>query len=255
MDRRNLTDTECTLYGTKACALLNMQDCDKCPLKGRVADPAIFDDLRLFCELQPEGTVAQLFESETCTLCKTEPKGKTASYAVFDMAHTEPKMLAKRKWLSKQETGFMVPLQFACCAKCRRRILLQSYLPLIATILLPLIVLPFVMIERFAQSMRAVAGWLPFAVVIAAFGVGYGIGKLLAHLYKRKIESDMYVDVRTHPFVAQMQEKGWRPLFNDRAAHVAFTKKRIDKGLGTAPSAVYAMPDREEPAAEDKISD
>ena len=76
MDQRKLTDTECTLYGTKACALLNMQDCDKCPLKGRVADPAIFDDLRLFCDLQPEGTAAQLFESETCTLCKTEPKGQ-----------------------------------------------------------------------------------------------------------------------------------------------------------------------------------
>ena len=255
MDERKLTDTECALYGTKACALLNMQDCDKCPLKGRVADPAIFDDLRLFCDLQPEGTVAQLFESETCTLCKTEPKGKPASFAVFDMAHTEPKMLAKRKWLSKQETGFMVPLQFACCTKCRRRILLQSYLPLITTILLPLIALPFVMIERFAQSMRQVAGWLPFAVVVAAFAVGYGVGKLLAYLYKRKIEADMYVDVRTHPFVEKMKEKGWRPLFNDRVAHLAFTKKRIDKGLGTAASAVYGMPDREESVAEEKISD
>ena len=255
MEQRKLTDTECTLYGTKACALLNMQDCDKCPLKGRVADPAIFDDLRLFCDLQPEGTVAQLFESGTCTLCKDEPKGRTASYAVFDMAHKETKKLAKRKWLAKQETGFMVPLQFACCAKCRRRILLMSYLPLIAPIVLTLIVLPFVMIEHFAQTMRQAAGWLPFAVVVAAIAGGWGVGKLLAYLYKRKLETDMYVDVRTHPFVLNMQEKGWRPLFNDRAPHLAFTKKRIDRGLGTAPSAVYAMPDREKPASEEQISD
>ena len=255
MDERKLTDTECTLYGTKSCALLNMQDCDKCPLTGRVADPAIHDDLRLFCTLQPEGTVAQLFESKTCTLCKNEPKGTPTSFAVFDMAHTEPKNLAKRKWLSRQETGFMVPLQFACCSKCRRRILLQSYLPLITPIVLSLIALPFVMTERFAQTMRQAAGWLPFAVVVAAIVGGYGVGKLLSHLYKRKCEADMYIDVRTHPFVSAMTEKGWRPLFNDRSAHLAFTKQRINRGLGTAPRAVYDLPDYETPAAEDKITD
>ena len=254
MDQSKLTDTECTLYGTKACALLNMQDCDKCPLKGRVADPAIIDDLRLFCDLQPEGTVASLFESEICTLCKNEPKGKPACFAVFDMAHTEPKKLAKRKWLSGQETGFMVPLQFACCAKCRRRILFLSYLPLIASIVLLLITLPFVMIERFAQALRAAAGWLPIAIVFFAFVGGYGVGKLLAALYKRRIETDMYVDVRLHPFTVNMVEKGWRWLFNERVAHLAFTKKRIDRGLGTAPSAVYDLPDREE-SSEEKNSD
>lgn len=251
MDERRLTDTECTLYGTKSCALLNMQDCDKCPLKGRVADPAIHDDLKLFCDLQPEGTVAQLFESETCTLCKDEPKGKTACYAVFDMAHTEPKKLAHRKWLQKQETGFMVPLQFACCNKCRRRILLRSYLPLIAPIVLTLIVLPFVMIEHFAQTMRQAAGWLPFAVVLAAIVGGYAVGKLLSYLYGRKVEMDMYLDVRTHPIVTEMTEKGWRPLFNDRTAHLAFTKKRIERGLGTAPRPVYGLPDYEAPASEE----
>ena len=91
MDGRNLTDTECKLYGKKACALLNMRSCEECPLKGRVADEQILTDLRLFCDLQPEGSVAQLFESKTCTLCKTEPKGKRSCYAIFDMAHTEPK--------------------------------------------------------------------------------------------------------------------------------------------------------------------
>lgn len=255
MDGRRLTDTECRLYGTKSCALLNMPDCDACPLKGRVADPAIHDDLKRFCELQPEGTAAQLFESETCMLCKGEPKGKPSCFAVFDMAHTEPKKLATRRWLSRQETGFMIPLQFACCSKCRRRILLQTYLPLITPIVLTLIVLPFVMIEHFAQVMRQTAGWLPFAIVLAAIVGGFGIGKLLAYLYRRRIETDMYVDVRTHPFVTAMTEKGWRPLFNDRSAHIAFTNKRIDKGLGTAPRAVYDLPDYETPETEDKNSD
>lgn len=255
MDERRLTDTECALYGTKSCALLNMPDCDKCPLKGRVADPTIHSDLKLFCELQPEGTVAKLFESETCTLCKDEPKGKPTSFAIFDVTHSEPKKLAKRRFLTKLTTGFMVPLQFACCSKCRRRILLTAYLPLIAPIVLTIAALPFVMSEHLAQGLRAKAGWLPFALVVAAIAGGYGIGKLLSYLFKRRAEAHMYIDVRTHPFVAEMAAKGWRPLFTDRQAHIAFTKKRIDRGLGSAPSAVYTLPDVAETAPEDKISD
>ncbi len=255
MAQRQLTDTECALYGTKSCALLNMPDCDRCPLSGRVADPAIHDDLKLFCELQPEGTVAQLFESETCTLCKDEPNGKPTSFAIFDMAHTEPKKLATRKWLSKQTTGFMVPLQFACCSKCRRRILLASYFPLLTPIVLMLLTLPFVLSEPTAEVLRRVAMWFPLAIVGIAIVGGYGLGKLLAYLYRRSCETKTYMDVRTHPIVEAMTEKGWRPLFSDRQAHLAFTKKRIDKGLGSASSDVYAMPDPKENGSEEQISD
>jgi hypothetical protein len=253
MEHRNLTDTECTLYGTKSCALLNMRSCEECPLKGRTADPEIHKDLRTFCELQPEGTVAQLFESETCTLCTTEPKGKPSSFAVFDMAHEEPKKLATRRWLAKQKTGFMVPLQFACCSKCRRRILLGEYLPLITPIVLTAVILPFVAIEKFRQTLVGTAQWLPLALVFAALVGGYGLGRLLAFLWRRRSESFMIFDVRKHPVVAEMEEKGWRPLFGERRQHLAFTKKRIDKGLGSAPGAVYAMPDVTE--TEDQISD
>ena len=245
METRNLTDTECTLFGTKSCALLNMRTCDECPLKGRVADPKIHDDLKLFCELQPEGTVAQLFESETCMLCKNEPKGATSCYAVFDMAHEEPKQLARRRFLSRQSTGFMVPLQFACCKKCRRRMLLEAYLPLIATIVFTAAVLPFLMNERIAQSLRATASWLPLLLAAVSLVGGYAIGKLLSWLYRKKNDAVMFTDVRRHPFVRAMEDKGWRPLFNDRKPHIAFTSKRIPKGLGSAPSDVYDLPDVE----------
>ncbi len=245
MDARNLSDTECTLYGTKSCALLNMRTCEECPLKGRVADPQIHRDLKLFCDLQPEGTVAKLFESETCTLCKNEPKGATSCYAVFDMAHEEPKKLARRKVFSRQSTGFMVPLQFACCSDCRRRMLLEAYLPLITPIVLTAVVLPFVMIEKLAQTLRATAPWLPLALIACALLGGYGIGKLLSLLYRKRNDVLMFTDVREHPFVREMEAKGWRPLFNDRKAHIAFTKKRIQKGLGSAPASVYDLPDTE----------
>ncbi len=245
MEARKLTDTECTLYDTKSCALLNMRTCDECPLKGRVADPEIHRDLRLFCDLQPEGTVAKLFESKTCTLCRKEPKGATSCYAVFDMAHEEPKKLAKRRILSRQSTGFMVPLQFACCSKCRRRILIEAYLPLIVPIVLTACVLPFIMIERLAQTLRQISTWLPLILALCALVGGYAIGKLLSVLYRNKCRALMYTDVREHPFVLEMEEKGWRPLFNDRKPHLAFTRKRIAKGLGSAPSSVYGLEDAE----------
>lgn len=245
MARRNLTDTECRLYGTKSCALLNMRSCEECPLKGRVADEQIITDLKTFCDLQPEGSIAQLFESKTCTLCKGEPKGTPSSYAVFDMVHEEPKKLARKKWLTRQTYGFLAPLQFACCAACRRRILLTAYLPLIVPIALLAVALPLVTIEHTAEALRRIAGWLPLLIVLFAIAGGYGLGKLLAYLYKQKSETVMYVDVREHPFTHAMEQKGWRPLFNDRQPHIAVTTKRIDKGLGSAPSAVYAMPDDE----------
>ena len=245
MDARNLTETECILHGTKSCALLNMRKCEECPLNGRVADPEIHRDLKTFCDLQPEGTVAQLFESKTCQLCKTEPKGETSCYAVFDMAHEEPKALARRRFLSRQTTGFMVPLQFACCPKCRRRMLIEAYLPLITPIVLLAAVLPFVMTEQIAQTLRQKAAWLPLLLVACALFGGYLIGKLLAWLYRKRCSDSMYTDVREHPFVKKMEEKGWRPLYNDRKPHIAFTKKRIAKGLGSAPSSVYALADVE----------
>ena len=185
MDGRNLTDTECRLYGSKSCALLNMRSCEECPLKGRVADEQIITDLKLFCDLQPEGSVAQLFESKTCTLCKTEPKGARTGYAIFDMAHAEPKNLSKRRFWSKDATGFLVPLQFACCTACRRRMLLIAYLPLIVPILLTGIALPLVTVEHTAEALRAVAGWFPLLIVAFAILGGYGIGKLLSYLYRQ----------------------------------------------------------------------
>lgn len=245
MDGRNLSDTACRLYGTKSCALLNMRTCEECPLKGRVADEQIITDLKLFCDLMPEGSAAQLFESMTCTLCKGEPKGQPSCYAVFDMAHTEPKQLSRRRLFSKQSTGFMVPLQFACCSACRRRLLLIAYLPLLVPIVLTGAALPLVTIEHTAEALRAIAGWFPLLIVAFAILGGYALGKLLSVLYKKKCETVMYTDVREHPFVLSMQNKGWRPLFNDRQMRIAFTKKRIQKGLGSAESAAYALPDDE----------
>ena len=123
------SDIACALYATRACAILNMRACEDCPVhrakKGEEGDRAntVADYLDRFEALLPEEGIAQLFESETCTLCKTEPKGKASAFAIIDFGHSEPKELHYRRLFTKGDVGFMVPLQFACCRNCRSRLL------------------------------------------------------------------------------------------------------------------------------------
>lgn len=243
-ERRNITDTECLLYGTRACAVLNMRSCKDCPLQGRIADEQLIDDIALFESLLPEEGVAGLFESETCLLCKGEAKGKRSGYAVYDMVHTEPKALRRTGLLSrllkKQDSGFMVPLQFACCKKCHNRVLLLTYLPIVIPTVLGMLALALAASEQLLNTVRGISQWLPLLVLTAAVLGGYLLGKLIVSVLKKKYEQEQYLSLDGHPFVKRMEARGWRQMFREKNATFLYTKKRIDMGLGTAGSAVYA---------------
>lgn len=242
-ERRNRTDSECLLYGTRACAVLNMRSCKDCPLQGRVADEQLEDDIALFESLLPEEGVAELFESETCLLCKGEAKGAKSGYAVFDMVHTEPKALRRKgliaRLLKKQDTGFMVPLQFACCKKCHRRVLLLNYLPIAIPSVLGILALALAASERLMNTMRGASQWLPLLVFAVAILGGYLLGKLLVLVLKRKYEQEQYISLKEHPFVKKMESRGWRPMFAEKNPTFLYSKNRLDAGLGTAGSDVY----------------
>lgn len=242
--RENISDRECLLYGTRACAVLNMPSCKECPLGGRQADEQLIKDVALFESLLPEGGsgASRLFESETCCLCKGE-KGSKDGYAVFDMVHTEPKALHQKgflaKILKKGASGFMIPLQFACCKRCRRRSLLVSYLPMLLPAVLLAICLIFAVQPKAMRALREVAQWLPLALAVAAGAGGYILGRILSMVLRRKYAEEQYLDLREHPYVKAMQNQGWRPLFAEKQGNPVFTKKRMEYGLGTAPGSVY----------------
>ncbi|MBR0081864.1 MAG: hypothetical protein IJP98_03885 [Clostridia bacterium] len=232
------TNTACVLHNSRTCALLNQRMCEDCPVhrNGPESAEQTAQFVEQFESLLPEGGVAPLFESKTCTLCKTEPKGKRSSYAIIDFGHSEPKQLVHRRLLQKQGVGFMVPLQFACCHKCRRRFLLHAYLPLLAPVVLVALTLPALMIPHWIESLRAAASWLPLLIAVLAAGIGYAVGKILQRELGKRFEQEMYFDLLQHPASQAMLEKGWFPLFGEKKPRPVFSRKRIRYGLGNAPS-------------------
>ena len=239
------TDTACALYETGACAALNQRSCEDCPAHrdgGKNAkETAKF--VEQFQSLLPDGGIAGLFESETCELCKTEPKGERDCYAIVDFGHHEPKEMRQRKIFMRSDVGFMVPLQFACCKKCRLRILLCSYLPLLLPVVFVALTLPVLLNPHAIAALRAVSGLLPALLAAVALALGFGIGKILQNVLRKKFEDVMYFNVFRHPVSLKMREKGWFPLFADKSTTPVFSKKRMDYGLGTASSeelAAYA---------------
>lgn len=239
----------CKLSGTRTCAMLNMHSCDRCPLSmdGDQQDK-IVADVETFCELLPEEGLHTLFETDECQLCKGESRGKKTGYAIVDMAHSEPTDERKRSRLfGKQRFGFLAPLQFAVCSKCRMKLLFLEYLPMIMTVLFTLIALLFVANDdqRKVLNGTSVGFALPLIIIVGALVLGYVLGKVLKMVLSNSWNKGMYVNALDHPFVKAMEEKGWFPLFDAKKGKVIFTRKQIDRGLGTAHKEAYEVLDKE----------
>lgn len=230
-------DMNCSLYGSRTCALLNMGACENCPVDKDVPAETVAEDVALFTSLLPEEGVSSLFTGEECALCKGESKGKKAGYGIFDMGHGDPReKKQKANPFKRARWGFLVPLQFACCKKCRRRLLLLEYLPLVSTVVFLGIALPFAAVEKLAQSLRAINTGLPLYVMLGAGVLGFAGGLLWKKVLENRFDRVMYRSVLTHPLVKKMTALGWEPLSEGKLPKLVFTKKRIANGLGTAES-------------------
>ena len=245
---QEINNPDCELFETETCAALNMRSCKACPVLGGEAE-SIEDDVALFTSLLPEGGLAPLFESESCQLCKGE-KGKASGFAILDMGHSEPVHLQKRSFLGfttssarngtrSPATGFMVPLQFASCRACRRRLLFLDYLPLLCATLLTAVAVAVAVGDTAAMQLRAIHPMLPLFLVGGGLLLGYLAGLLTKALLARRYNKRMYVDALTHPVAVAMKEKGWFPIMGQGRGKLIFAKKRISKGLGSAPGDAF----------------
>ncbi len=245
------TDIECSLYGTKECALLNIADCNNCPLHRQGDVGVVGADLDQFAALLPEEGVHGLFETDTCTLCKGEAR-KANAYAVIDMAHKEPQRISKtnfRNFFHREKVGFILPLQFAVCGRCRRRMLFLDYLPLLTTVFMALVGTLLLLNETLTESMRAVNWGLPLYLMLGLILLGYILGLVLRSVLRRSYLKDSCIRLEEHPMVEALKERGWFVLGERGKAKPVFTKKRIAQGLGTASGEVWAQ-FREDFAAE-----
>ncbi len=237
-------NTACALYQSRACAILNAETCESCPRSaegsGQDQTKLLKENVTLFETLLPDGGVSYLFESETCTVCRTEPKGKADRFAILDFGHHEPEAIQARRLFQRSGVGFMMPLQFACCKKCGRRFILSAYLPLLVPAALTAVLIPMFVSPHLMQLVKSAAGWLPFALVLLTTGGGYLLGKVLQQRLSRHFDLSMYFDLLSHPASKALMEKGWFPLSRRDACAPILSRRRIEYGLGNAPSCVYA---------------
>lgn len=232
---REKRNVNCALYGTRYCDLLNIQPCTQCSAADRDPDEVI-RELALYERLLPEGGVAPLFQSRVCTLCKRERPGKRNGYAILAMAHPAPKGIQMRRVGNRKvsEFGTMIPLQFAICADCRRRLLLMQYLPVALPLITGILALAVLANERVVDALTKTARFLPFFVWAGAMVLAAAVGLGFSHSLRRRFARVMYVDILEHPVVREMMQMGWIPLERQNRSKLVFSKSRLIKGLGTA---------------------
>ncbi len=232
------TKTDCRFYGAKYCELLNMSDCDAC-MAGRMGQEEaerMQRDLDVTMSLMPESGVSGLFTAEHCLLCKREP-GARAWYADVDIGNVEPKTV-KNNFIGMKtvaRTGSMVPLQIACCADCRKRILMIEYLPTAVTLSLSLLALLLMSIRPIREALMRVHVILPVVIFAAVVAAACLLGTLLRKRLCADAEAKTYLHVFDLPLLAGMRERGWFEITeaNKSITHYVFAKRRMRQGIYT----------------------
>lgn len=168
-------------------------------------------------KLLPRGTVSPLSESEECLLCNTEQKGERKYYAIMDMGHAEPagKKTSAIGIRVNTNVGSIVPLQIACCERCRRNHLIGSYLKsciIVAMMIAGLVILSIPVIN---QALSAIYGALPMLTYIALFFVSWLGANIVSRAFFKSRSRKTHFTVNKIPFVAEMMQHGWFLLYSN----------------------------------------
>lgn len=240
MEKRLNRET-CPLKGSRTCKLLHMGACDTCPGQKPKGRDRLVKLVENFTQKVDGELLASLFESDRCTLCKGEEAGEKSCYGIWDMGYPVAKEKTTKTLFGEKTVKweFLLPVQFACCTKCRRRLLTIAYLPTAGLILGLGISLLLVGPEASAEALRAVWRGLPLLLSLLFSVGGYVGGRLGAACLKRRFGKEMWTDPLRHPVVRELSYKGWRPVLKERERRLIFSKKRLTQGLGTAPGRFY----------------
>lgn len=232
-------NTNCPLYGTEYCRLLNMRSCAQCTVKDCENFDELKRDIAVYERLLPEGGVAHLFMDPACQFCKGH-KGSRHGYAILDMAHPEPKRIQKRL-IGKRVAAFgtMIPLQFGICNACRKRFLAMEYLPTVLPLTVGVLGLVAIGVLDGGQSAMGVGVPLAFLIWLGAVILAMLAGRFLSRALEKRYEAEMCTNVLKQPVVEEMVELGWTPVARQSRTKLMFSKTRLSRGLGTAPDAGF----------------
>lgn len=216
-------NTECALYGTEECALLNASGCLGCSVgKMNESDQrSMKNGLSRLREAAPEETVLPLYTSDTCLLCKGEEgsKGRAECYALFDMSKEDPAgdwsfNIGKKKLVTK--TGFMLlPLQVSSCKSCRRRYHMAEFLPIVASLVIAALGLVIATVKPVYNKLYTMAAWAPAAVFAGSVVIALVAGRLLRSALIKSFGKHTEFDMSNIPQVAELEARGWKQAAKD----------------------------------------
>lgn len=184
--------------------------------------------------LLPDGTVAPLFESETCLFCKGDHPHPKECYGIVDMGHAEPES-NKTSAIGikvKAQVGSLVSVQIACCNSCRKNYMISSMIGMITAIIVVAAGLLVLSIPSISTSLLYVNEALPLILFLISLPLAYLLGKLFSTMFVKSKRSQTQFNVMKIPFMKRMEDFGWFPInrINNKRVNVIFSKKRLTKG-------------------------
>lgn len=236
---RIIDNTNCLLYGTEYCDLLNWSACKTCPIgrqKDKESQEETIKTFDTLMHLVPEEGVAPLFVEETCQFCRGEPKRKRSGYMMTLIGNKEPKTMIRNILLMKTQSqaGSMITLYISCCPRCHRNHVVVRNVPLITAVLLTIIGFVGIFLTTYPRAATPADTLLP-QVILAVIAVGgYLIGIVLQKYLKKVLSGQTVFDPWEIPLATKLGSLGWFPLEGRSSAQqLIFTKNRAMQGVYT----------------------
>jgi len=233
-------NTECALYGTEECELLNAEGCLQCAA-GKLKpseQQAMRQALARLRTAAPEETVRSLYEGDECLLCKGE-RGRAECYALFDMSRPDREgdwTYTVKKGAAQKLGAMVLPLQVCACKDCRRRYRRMEFLPTVLGLLIAGAGLALTTNTKFYKLAYNAASWLPVALflafVVIALLAAFFLRRALVSSYSKK----MHMDVGEIEAINKLQKAGWREVEKKTAgaSKLVFANKLREHGVYTA---------------------
>ncbi len=211
----NQQNTSCRLYASPECSLLNMETCSECPVGNMKPDrqEKAKNALSRLMNAAPPFMVEPLVSSEECLLCRDGKPEKAECYALFDLKKPDPEgdwtIALGNKKLTVKDADMILPLQVACCKKCRSAYRLFSYLPPVCALATAALVLVLVSVAPVYRALYSAAAWLPFAVMALGVLLAFGVNGVLKVILAKDLKTKMHADVAGIPGVKALMDRGF----------------------------------------------
>ncbi len=227
----------CIARGTVICRNLNRgkdeAKCDLCDLR-RMDESELKDLIESFAitqSLLPESGVDYLLDEDECLLCRGE-KNKKTCYGTINFCHAEPPG-KKRPFFGlgkmvRTKIGSIVPVSFASCDSCRRRVFSLSFSTMASILAFVILGIILAVIPPITNLLNRIFYGAPFILIILLGIVGYFFSRPIAESMRKRMGSKIYLDIFEIPIFADMKTKGWFLMDNDKEnkSDILFAKKK-----------------------------